>query len=121
MPLVFIIARDWILRTSVRAELREQGIDALGMDSPDDVGRAIASRQTPAVVVLEGTAEFVSHPGIQSLIHRLPTVLIASRTERIPLRTREGSTAQLAVLYRPVRVGDVVSRVMSLLQKGQAA
>jgi hypothetical protein len=122
MPLVFIIAQDWKLRTSVRAELRERGIDALGMDSPDDVGRAIASRQTPALVVLEGTAEFVCHPGIQSLITRLPALLIASRTERIPLRTHEqGSKAQLTVLYRPVRVGDVVSQVMSLLEKGQAA
>src|ERR1700730_13194111 len=40
MAIVFVIARDWTLRTPVRAELRELGIDALGMESPEDVGRA---------------------------------------------------------------------------------
>jgi len=28
MPVVFVIATDWKLRTAVRAELRERGIDA---------------------------------------------------------------------------------------------
>lgn len=123
MPLVFVIARDWILRTSVRAELRERGVDALGMNTPDDAGRALASRQMPAAVVLEGTAEFTSHPGVRQLIARAPTVLIASRTEKIPLLTpEEGEKPHVyAVLYRPVLVGEVVSRVMSALRKGQAA
>lgn len=123
MPLVFVIARDWILRTSVRAELRERGVDALGMNTPDDAGRAVALRQMPAAVVLEGTAEFTSHPGVRRLIARVPTVLIASRTEKIPLLTpEEGEKSHLeAVLYRPVLVGEVVSRVMGILRKGQAA
>lgn len=33
MIVVFVIASDWTMRTAVRAELRELGIDALGMDS----------------------------------------------------------------------------------------
>ena len=125
MALVFIIARDWMLRTSVRAELRERGVDALGMDSPDDVGRALASGQIPAVVVLEGTGDFASHPGVVSLISRVPTILIASRTEKIPLVAEKGEGKQAqhvgAVLYRPVMVGEIVSRVMQFLRKGQAA
>lgn len=123
MPLVFVIARDWILRSSVRAELRERGVDALGIDSADDVGRALAEQQVPAAVVVEGTAEFMCHPGIQSLVSRIPTILIASRSERIPLLTPEerGKLHLAALLYRPVLIGEVVSRVMSLLRKGQAA
>lgn len=123
MPLVFVIARDWILRTSVRAELRERGVDAFGMNTPDDAGRALASRQMPAAVVLEGTAEFTSHPGVRRLIARVPTVLIASRTEKIPLLSSEEQQEPhlYAVLYRPVLVGEVVSWVMGMLRKGQAA
>jgi hypothetical protein len=123
MPLVFVIASDWTLRTAVRAELRERGIDALGMDSPDDSGKAIASNQLPCVVVLEATAQLASNPGIRDLVSKVPTVLIASRTERIPLVRGEEASKPLqgAVLYRPVRVADIVSRVLSLLQKGHAA
>lgn len=125
MALVFIVARDWVLRTSVRAELRERGVDALGMDSPDDVGRALASGQIPAVVVLQGTGDFASHPGVVSLISQVPTILIASRTEKIPFPPQKDQEEQRqslrAVLYRPVLVGDIVSRVIQLLRKGQAA
>jgi DNA-binding response OmpR family regulator len=123
MPLVFVIARDWTLRTSVRAELRERGIDALGMDSPDDAGRAIASNQIPAVIVLEGPADLASYPSIRDLVSRIPTILIASRAERIPIVPgEEGSKPRLgAVLYRPVRVEEIVSRVLGFLQKGHAA
>ena len=123
MPLVFIIAQDWILRTAVRAELRERGVDALGMDTPDDLGRMIASGHIPALIVLEGVAELVSDAGVQTLISNVPTVLIASRTERILLSLRNEGQAPCrgAVLYRPVRISDVVSRVMNMLRKGQAA
>jgi hypothetical protein len=124
MQLVFVIARDWILRTSVRAQLREQGVDALGMDSPDDVGRALASGQIPAAVVLEGTADLASHAGVLDLISRVPTILIASRTEKIPALAQKNQMAASyigAVLYRPVLVRDIVARVMQFLRKGQAA
>ena len=43
MQVVFVIAPDWTMRTAVRAELRELGIDALRMDSADDASRAIVS------------------------------------------------------------------------------
>jgi hypothetical protein len=43
------------MHTAVRAELRELGIDALGMDSADDADRPIASGTFPNVVVLEAT------------------------------------------------------------------
>jgi hypothetical protein len=85
MPVVFVLARDWTLRTAVRAKPREIGIDALGMDSPDDVGRRIAAGQTPIAIVLKATSDFVSHSAIQDIVSRVPTIWIAPRTERIPL------------------------------------
>jgi DNA-binding response OmpR family regulator len=121
MPLVFVVAEDWKLRSAVRAELRERGIDALGMDSADAAGRAIAQAQMPAAVVLEGVTAFLVSPAIQQLISRIPTVLIASRTEKIPLTCDNMGTGRGAVLYRPVLVGEIVSRVIELLRKGEAA
>jgi DNA-binding response OmpR family regulator len=115
MPVVYVIARDWTLRTAVRAELRETGIDALGMQSPEDVGRVIASGAVPAVVVLEAVAELASDPAIQKLVERIPTVLIASRTETVSL------PAVAAVLYRPVRIADVIARVRELLARTHSA
>jgi hypothetical protein len=115
MPVVFVIATDPKLRTAVRAELREEGIDALGMDLADDAGRALASGDTPAAVVLEATADLAGNPAIQSLVTRVPTVLIASRTETVPLPPVAG------VFYRPVRIGDIVRKVGEILARGHAA
>jgi hypothetical protein len=115
MPVVFVIATDWKLRAAVRAELRERGIDALGMDSAEDIGRALAGGAVPAVVVLEANAELAGDPAIQGLVGRVPTVLVASRTETVPL------PRVAAVFYRPVRIGEIVEKVNELLARGQAA
>jgi hypothetical protein len=115
MSVVFIIARDWTLRAGLRAELRERGIDALGMASAEDAGRAFAEGPTPAVVVLEATAEFAGDSAVQSLVKRVPAVLIASRTETVPL------PPAAAVFYRPVSIGEIVDRVLELLKTGHTA
>jgi hypothetical protein len=115
VPAVFVIATDRKLRTAVRAELRELGIDALRMDSPDDAGRTLARNQMPAAIVLEGAAGLVGNPAIQNLVKRVPTILIASRTETVPL------PPNVIVLYRPVRIGDIVTKVRELLACGHAA
>jgi DNA-binding response OmpR family regulator len=126
MAIVFVIARDWTLRTAVRAELRELGIEALGMESAEDFGRALAAGQMPAAVVLEGTAEIAGDPAVQKLIERVPTVLIASRTETLPqLFSRPegaaGGPRFAAIFYRPVRIAEIVARVRELLERGAAA
>jgi hypothetical protein len=113
MPVVFLIARDWKLRTSVRAELLEAGIDVLGMDSAGDAGRALANGQMPAVLVLEATAGVADDPRIASLAARVPTILIASRAETV-------AAPAAAVLYRPIRIGEIVGKVRELLNKGYA-
>ena len=115
MPVVFVIARDWTLRAAVRAELREQGIDALGLESAGDAGRALAAGQMPSAVVLEATAEIAGDPAVQNLIARVPTVLIASRTERISLPPVQ------AVLYRPVRIADITARVREISDRPHRA
>ena len=115
MPTVFVIARDWMLRTSIRAELREAGIDALGMESADDAGQALASGLLPSVVVIEAIAGLADDPRIASLVERVPAILIGSRTETVAL------PPAAAVFYRPVRIGEIVAKVSELVRKGHAA
>jgi DNA-binding response OmpR family regulator len=111
---VYVIAPDWTMRTAVRAELREMGIEALGMDSAEDAGRAMASGTLPNVVVLEATEEFLGDIRIQNLVRRFPAVMIASRTVKVSLP----DTAD--VLYRPVRIAEIVARVTELLARDAA-
>ncbi|MGA3292932.1 MAG: hypothetical protein ABSE45_02990 [Candidatus Acidiferrales bacterium] len=115
MPVVFVIARDWKLRTSVRAELREQGIQALGMESASEAGRAIAAGEMPTALVIEALAEFAGDPAIQKLIARVPAILIASRTETVPLPPVD------TVFYRPVRIAEIVARVREIVSRGHPA
>jgi len=122
MAIVFVIATDWQLRATVRAELRELGIDALGMDTPDDAGRALAASQMPDAIVLEATADVAGQPAIHNLVKRVPTLVIASRTEPLPdLATGDLSGLALGsvVLYRPVTVGDIVKEVRAILDRTQ--
>jgi hypothetical protein len=115
MPVVFVIAKDWKLRATVRAELRERGIHALGMDSVEDVGRALAGGEMPAVIVLEANAELAGGPAIHGLVARVPTVLVASRVETVAL------PRVAAVFYRPVRIWEIVEKVSELLGRGEVA
>ncbi len=111
MPVVFVIARDWTLRAGVRAELREYGVDALGMESADDVGRALVADQVPSAVVVEGLAEFAGDAGVHNLVERVPAVLVSSRTETLDL------PRAAVVLYRPVTVGEIAARVREILTR----
>jgi hypothetical protein len=115
MPIVFIIAREWKLRAALRAELREMGIEAMSMDSPGDAGHALASGLLPAAIVLEVTAEITDHPALIKMLERIPAIAIASRTETVPL------PPLAAVLYRPVRIADMVSLLRDLLSRAQPA
>jgi len=115
MPIVFVIGKDWTLRATVRAELRELGVEALGMESVDDAARVLAEGMMPSAVVLEATVEDAANPALGLLAKRVPIIVVASRSEPAP--ALEGAAA---VLYRPVRVGEVVARVKRLLE-GHAA
>lgn len=114
MPTVFVIGQDWTLRANVRAELREQGVEALGMESLDDAAQAVAKGTIPAAIVLDSTGEGDVSPALVNLAQRIPVILVASRATAAP--SPEGIAA---VLWRPVRVGEVVEQTLKLL-KGQA-
>ena len=114
MPTVFVIAQDWNLRATVRAELRELGVEALGMERVDDAARSIASSTLPDAVVLDASAEDAGSPAATQLARRFPVLLVASRTEPAP------TLPAARIVWRPVRVGEIVECVRQLLE-GRAA
>ena len=116
MPIVFVIASDSKMRTAIRAELRERGIHALGMDSASDVAHSIGTGVLPDAVVLEATDELAGDIRIQNLLERVPAVLIVSRT--VDLRVSLPKVA--FVLNRPVRVEGIVERVRELVEEDHA-
>lgn len=114
MPVVYVIGEDWTLRAGVRAEVRERGIDALGMETAADAGTALAAGQAPSAIVLDADSKAASDPAIQALTRRIPTVVIASRTTAISL----GTSAK--IFFRPVQIREIVAAVLELL-KGKSA
>lgn len=114
MPVVYVIGEDWTLRAGVRAELRERGIEALGMETVADVGAALAAGQTPSAIVLDENSKAASEPAIQKLVGRVPSVVVASRTST----ARLDSAAK--TLFRPVQIREIVAAIFELL-KGQTA
>jgi DNA-binding response OmpR family regulator len=113
MPTVFVIGEDWTLRSLVRAELRERGIEALGMASPAEAAQAIAAGTVPSAVVLDATPLVGTASALEFLPRSVPVLVVTSPGAPAPAWAA-------AVLSKPVQVGEIVSRVEDLL-KGLAA
>ncbi len=111
MSVVFIVSREWDLRGAVRAELREAGIAAMGMETVDDMARTIAGGIAPDLVVLDG--QYLHHPptrqAVQNLSSHVPVLVIDSRLNPAPPLPG----AQL--LSRPVQVKEIVAWVLARL------
>lgn len=115
MPTVFIIGEDWKLRGAVRAELLEQGIEALGFASLGDAARHAEAGAGPDLVVLDAPTANVSSPAAASLTRNAALLAVVSGisdTPQLPPRA--------VVMRRPVRVSEIVLCVRQMLE-GQAA
>jgi DNA-binding response OmpR family regulator len=111
MPVVFVVSRDWTLRAAVRAELREAGVDALGLETAEDVGKDLARGVLPAVVVVDA-AELdtpLARESLGNLARTVPVLVIDSRTAAAP------DLPGAERLPRPLRVGDIIARVLARL------
>ncbi len=111
MPVVFIVSREWDLRGAVRAELREAGIAAMGMETVDDMAGTIAGGIAPDLVVLDGQYlhDLQTRQAVQNLASRVPVLVIDSRLNPAPPLPG----AQL--LSRPVQVKEIVAQVLARL------
>ncbi len=109
MPIVFLISEDWMLRTGLRAELREAGIEAMGFENANDALSAMNGEIVPTLVVLDSTS--AQDPALTQFSRSIPRLLVAPRTEPAP-----HSDASTTVVFRPVSIGDLTARVKQLLQ-----
>jgi hypothetical protein len=100
----------------VRAELREAGIEAIGMESFRDMNEAVARGAAPSLVVVEGEelGNEAARKVLGNLARTAPILVVNSRTELAP------ELPGAEVLWRPVRVRDIVSRVLVRLGRGTA-
>lgn len=106
MKTILVVGRDWKLRALLRAQLREEGYDALGFETLKDAEGETAG----AAALLFDTTE--AHPGnwqpvLQSLAAQLPVVIVASSDEEV-------NVAGAHLLRRPVRIGDIITVVQKL-------
>jgi DNA-binding response OmpR family regulator len=111
MPVVFIVSREWDLRGAVRAELREAGIAAMGMETVDDMAGTIAGGIAPDLVVLDG--QYLHRPptrqAVQNLASHVPVLVIDSRLDPAP------PLPGARFLSRPVQVKEIVAQVLARL------
>jgi hypothetical protein len=114
MPVVFIVSGDWDLRGAVRAELRETGIEALGLETVEDMTRVIASGIAPSLVVLDGEIlqNSQTRQALENLSSRVPTVVIDSRLNPAP------PLPGAATMLRPVQIIEIVERILAILAAG---
>ena len=113
LPIVFVVSRDWSLRTPLRAELREHGVEALGIETADDVGKALAQGIVPAVVVIDG-AELEQEPARQAIANLAQQVAVLVVDSRLSPAPEIRGTERL---LRPISVGDIARRVLTELGK----
>jgi len=111
MPVVFVVSRDWTLRAAVRAELREAGVDALGLETADDIGKTLAGGVAPSLVVVDA-AELEAQSAREALGNLARTVAVLVVDSRVaPAPEFPGAER----LQRPVSVGEIVARVLARL------
>lgn len=115
MPTVFVISEDWTLRTAVRAELLEQGIEAMGFECGADAVHAAVAGPWPALVVLDGSTVDPAQPEMSPLLKRSSLLLVTSGIGPLP-----ELPPRATIMRRPVRVSEITAGVRRLLE-GQPA
>jgi CheY-like chemotaxis protein len=107
MKTILIVGREWKFRALLRAQLREEGYEALAFETLQD---AEAERASGAALVFD-TAECKPEewrPQLEQLAASLPVVVVAGADEPVDI-------AWARILRRPVRLADVVSALQEVI------
>ena len=109
MKTVLVVGRDWKFRALLRAQLREDGFDALGFESLDAAAEVIA-RSAPDAIVFDTTdAPGAELAQLSVLSKRLRVLVVASAGESVPL-------PEAQVLRRPVQLGQIIAALASRIR-----
>jgi DNA-binding NtrC family response regulator len=102
MKTVLVVGRDWKFRALLRAQLQEEGFDALGFETLEAAAGEIAG-PTPDAVVFDTTdapaAELAQLPTVSRELYLL---VVASAGESLPLPEER-------VRRRPLQVSQLIS------------
>ena len=111
VPIVFVVSPEWTLRTMVRAELREAGVEALGMQAASDLVDALGRGVAPSMVVIDGIEleKPATREALENMPRNIPILIVDSRI--MPA----SALPSAEVLRRPVQVRDIVSWVLKRL------
>jgi DNA-binding response OmpR family regulator len=107
MKTVLVVGRDWKFRALLRAQLREEGYDALGFET---LREAESEAAGAAALVFDTTDAQPAdwQPALQRLAAQLPVVVVAGATE-------EANVPGAKVLRRPLSVADILGAVRKLV------
>lgn len=109
MKTVLVVGRDWKFRALLRAQLREEGFDALGFETLADATAALTSFAPPPAALIFDTAE-VPRTELEQLVGLkapCPVVVVAAADESI-------TAPQVRVLRRPVAIGTLINELKAL-------
>ena len=106
MQVILVVGREWKFRALLRAQLREEGYEALAFEILQDAEAELAS----AAALVFDTADFKPEEWqaqLQQLAATLPVVVVAGADEPVEILLA-------CVLRRPVRLSDIVAAVREI-------
>ena len=106
MKTVLVVGREWKFRALLRAQLREEGYEALALETLKD---AEAEGAGAAALIFDTTDTNVEDfaPTLRRLAEYLPVVVVAAAEERLDI-------ARITLLRRPISLADIISVVREL-------
>jgi DNA-binding response OmpR family regulator len=117
MDRVLLIAADWQFRALVRAQLLEEGFEVNAFPAPDvALAHLLRGGEPPQAIILDAEgveleARLVSN--LWQVAGKVPLLLCGGVSSRAAL-SQEG-LPPARVVWRPLRVGDVVQAVREAL------
>ncbi len=117
-PVVWIISAEQWPRAMLRAELIEQGYDAIGVLSLADALTKLGYRpaESPEVVILDLNDAKISRSQLFMLAQQaIPTLVLGGAAELNDPALKEFSWA--STLRRPFSVADIVAAVAQIIPK----
>lgn len=109
MKTVLVAGRDWKFRALLRAQLLEEGFDALGFETLDAAADEIAPAVAAAIVFDTTDAPAAELAQLPALREKLPFLVVASAGESLPV-------SEDCVLRRPLQLGQVIAALKERLR-----
>ena len=106
MKTIIVVGRDWKFRALLRAQLREEGYEALAYETLNDAAPEVAGA---AALVFDTTDANIADcaPALRRQAERLPVIVVAAADEHLDI---PGVTLR----HRPVSLADIISVVRNL-------